>query len=254
MKSLKQRLHEGEAVFGTFISIGHSLTTEIVAQAGFDWLLIDLEHGLSTEADVLTQLQAIAHTGVSAVIRTEGSARQRIHKVLDAGAHGIMCPHVRNADEARAVVAAMRYAPHGVRGVAKMVRASGFGLHFEDYYHRTAAELLGVVQIECTEVLDHLDEIAATDGVDVLFIGPADLSMALGVFGQLDHPTFREAEERVIAAARRHGKSVGFLLFDNEDFPKYYERGVRFFASGTDALFLRNQALATARRLKALAG
>lgn len=251
-RSLKTRLQNDEPVFGTFISIGHTLTTEIVAKAGFDWVLIDLEHGLSSEQDVLQQLQAIEHTGVEAVIRVESSAKQRIHKVLDSGAHGIMCPHVKDAAEAASVVAAMRYAPHGVRGVAKMVRASGFGLRFQEYYHQTAAELLGVIQIECVEALDHLDAIAATEGVDVLFIGPADLSMALGIFGQLDHPKFLEAEAAIIAAAQRHGKAVGFLLFDNEHYQKYYDKGVRFFAAGTDALFLRNAAMSTAARLNEL--
>jgi 2-keto-3-deoxy-L-rhamnonate aldolase RhmA len=238
MKGLKQRLRNGEALIGTFLSLGNSLTTEIIAQAGFDWLLIDLEHGVGSEEDVLHQLQAIEHTNVSAIIRVEGYQRQRIHKVLDMGAHGIMCPRIDNAPQAQLVIKALQYPPVGIRGVAKMVRATQFGINFDQYSKTAADELLGVIQIETEESLDHLDQIANIDGVDVLFIGPADLSMALGIFGQLDNPKFTQAVKSITAAASKANKSVGILLFDPNDFDKYYEQGIRFFACGTDTLFL----------------
>jgi 2-keto-3-deoxy-L-rhamnonate aldolase RhmA len=246
MKGLKQRLNNGEALIGTFLSLGNSLTTEIIAQAGFDWLLIDLEHGVGSEEDVLHQLQAIEHTNVSAIIRVEGYQRQRIHKVLDMGAHGIMCPRIDNAQQAELVVRALHYPPAGIRGVAKMVRATQFGINFSQYSKNAAEELLGVIQIETTESLEHLDEIANINGVDVLFIGPADLSMALGIFGQLDHPTFIQAVEAIVTAASKANKSIGILLFDPNDFDKYYQQGIRFFACGTDTLFLSKGAVEVA--------
>jgi len=109
--------------------------------------------------------------------------------------------------------------------------------------------LLGVIQIETLEALNHLDEIAGIEGCDVLFIGPSDLSMALGIFGQLDHPKFLEAERTIISAAKKAGKAIGILILDPEDFRKYYDRGIRFFACGTDAFFLKNENQRTAERM-----
>lgn len=258
MSRLKQRLTQGEALIGTFLSLGNSLTTEIIAQSGFDWLLIDLEHGVGSEEDVLHQLQAIEHTHVPAVIRVEGFQRQRIHKVLDMGAHGIMCPRIDNAEEAALVVKALKYPPHGIRGVAKMVRATRFGTNFDEYNKHTADEILGIIQVETKGSLDCLDDIAKIPGVDVLFIGPADLSMALGIFGQLDHPDFTKAVDAIIAAALKAKKQAGILLFDPADFEKYYRLGIRFFACGTDTLFLskgaKEVAAALARQKQKLSG
>lgn len=249
MNRLKQRLQQGEALIGTFLSLGNSLATEIIAQSGFDWLLIDLEHGIGSEEDVLHQLQAIEHTKVPAIVRVEGFQRQRIHKVLDMGAHGIMCPRIDNVEEARLVVQALHYPPVGIRGVAKMVRATQFGVKFDEYYKRIADEIVGVIQVETKDCLDCLDEIAGLPGVDVLFIGPADLSMAQGVFGQLDHPDFMKAVEAIVEAALKAKKQVGILLFDPNDFEKYYRMGIRFFACGTDTLFLSKGAKEVAAAL-----
>ena len=130
-----------------------------------------------------------------------------------------------------------------------MVRATNFGANFDEYYKTAKENLLGVIQIETLESLHHLDEIAAVDGADVLFIGPADLSMALGIFGQLEHPKFLEAEAAIIAAASKAGKTIGFLLFDPNHFQRYYDKGIRFFACGTDALYLSNGAKQTAKML-----
>lgn len=242
MKNLKQRLKNNEVLIGTFLSLGNALSTEIVASAGFDWVLIDLEHGIGSEEDVLHQLQAIEHSPVSAIVRVESHQKQRIHKVLDLGAHGIMCPRINNEFEASQVVQALQYPPNGIRGVAKMVRATGFGANFERYMLDIEKNLLGVIQIETKESLDNLEQIAAVPGVDVLFIGPADLSMSLGIFGQLSHPDFVNAIDNIISAAKKHNKAVGILLFNPLDFKKYYDLGIRFFACGTDTLFLSNGA------------
>jgi 4-hydroxy-2-oxoheptanedioate aldolase len=242
MKRLKQRLKNNEVLIGTFLSLGNALATEIIASSGFDWVLIDLEHGIGSEEDVLHQLQAIEHTNVSAIVRVEGYQRQRIHRVLDLGAHGIMCPRINNATEADEVIKGLQYPPLGIRGVAKMVRATGFGANFDQYNADIKENLLGIIQIETKECLENLDEIAALPGVDVLFIGPADLSMSLGIFGQLSHPLFIEALDKILAAAKKWNKSIGILLFDPADFTKYYDLGIRFFACGTDTLFLSSGA------------
>ena len=134
MKGLKKRLRQGETLNGCWLNLGSALTAEIVGLAGFDWVLIDLEHGAGNEGDVLHQLQALEHTPTAPVIRVESHARQRIHRVLDMGAEGIMCPRINNLNEARETVSALRYPPEGGRGVAKMVRATGFGKDFTAYH------------------------------------------------------------------------------------------------------------------------
>jgi 4-hydroxy-2-oxoheptanedioate aldolase len=171
-------------------------------------------------------------------VRVESAERQRIHRVLDAGAEGVMCPHIDTTADAKKVVDGLRYPPGGSRGVAKMVRASGFGKNFAEYYSSANENILGVVQIETPEALKHLDEIAAIDGVDVLFIGPADLTMSLGIFGQFDHHLFTDAVNATVAAAKKAGKAVGILIFNPDEYNRYYEMGIRMIACGADATFV----------------
>lgn len=242
MKNLKKRIKQGETVNGCWLNLGSSVTAEIVGLAGFDWVLIDLEHGAGEEKDVLVQLQALEHTNTAAIVRVESSEKQRIHRVLDVGAEGIMCPHVDNADEARKVVNGLRYPPGGSRGVAKMVRTTGFGRNFDEYYSTANDNILGVVQIETAEALEQLDQIAELDGVDVLFIGPADLTMSMGIFGQFDHPRFKDAVKATVNAAQKAGKATGILFFNPDDYTRYHEMGIRMIACGADATFVADGA------------
>lgn len=252
MKNLKQRLKNGETLNGCWLNLGSPVTAEIVGLAGFDWVLIDLEHGAGSEKDVLSQLQALEHTNVGAIVRVESSAAQRIHRVLDMGAEGVMCPKVKDAEEALKVVKGLHYPPFGNRGVAKMVRATQFAQNFDTYYQNSHENILGIVQIETLEVLNHLDAVAQTDGVDVLFIGPADLSMELGIFGQFDHPKFLETLEKIVKAANDAGKSTGILFFNPDDYQKYRKMGIRLIACGADATFVAEGARNLAGKLKSL--
>ena len=237
-------------MFGCWLNLGSSLTAEMVGLAGFDWALIDLEHGAGEEKDVLAQLQSLEHTPAAAIVRVESSERQRIHRVLDLGAEGIMCPHVNDAAEAAGVVNSMFYPPDGSRGVAKMVRASGFGKNFAAYAGTAKETLVGMVQIETPEALHHLDDIAAVDGVDVLFIGPADLTMSLGIFGQFDHPLFLDALKATVNAAQKAGKATGILLFNPDDVPAYYKMGIHVIACGADGSFVAEGARNMIGRLR----
>jgi len=250
MKDFKKRLKNGETVNGCWLNLGSSITAEIVGLSGFDWVLIDLEHGAGAEKDVLHQLQALEHTPAAAVVRVESAQRQRIHRILDIGAEGIMVPRISNAGDAAAIASALHYPPDGSRGIAKMVRASGFGQHFPEYYKNGKENILGVVQIETAEVLNHLDAVAATDGIDVLFIGPSDLSMELGIFGQLDHPLFRDAVRATVSAAQKAGKAVGILLQNADDFKTYHDLGIRMIACGADGSFVSQGARNMANKLK----
>ncbi|WP_114750435.1 HpcH/HpaI aldolase family protein [Pleomorphovibrio marinus] len=252
MKGLKKRLQQGETLFGCWLNLGSPVTAEIVGLSGFDWVLLDLEHGAGEPKDLLHQLQALEHTTAAPVVRVESVAKERIHRILDVGAEGVMCPRIQTVDDARKAVSAMHYPPKGVRGVAKMVRATGFGHHFESYVQDAQENILGILQIETLEAMNHLDEIAKLGGVDVLFIGPADLTMALGIYGQLDHPKFVEAVDRIVAAAKKAGKSTGILLFNPDEFPTYQAKGIQLIACGSDATFVANGAGAMAKKLRGL--
>ena len=252
MKNIKTRIYNGETLIGCWLNLGSSLTAEIVGMSGFDWVLIDVEHGSGSESQVLQQLQALEHTPAAAFIRVESYQRQRFHRVLDFGAEGIMCPRINTLDEARLAAKAIRYPPDGIRGVARMVRATNFGSGFNEYYANQKKNLVCIVQIETEEILNSLDSIAAIDEIDVLFIGPMDLSMALGVFGQPDHPKFIDALKATADAAKKKGKAAGILLQNPEEFKKYYELGFRFIACGSDSSFVRSGANKMAEKLNEL--
>jgi 4-hydroxy-2-oxoheptanedioate aldolase len=251
VKNLKQRVLRGETVFGCFLSLGSAITAEIMGLAGYDWALIDLEHGAGGEREALTQIQALEATPAAAVVRVESSARQRAHRVLDLGACGVMFPRINSAGEAREAVSAMRYPPQGVRGVAFSNRACAFGSNFLSYMEAAPSTLFSIIQIETPQAVANVDSIAAVDGVDVLFIGPSDLSHSLGILGQFEHPDYRDAIDKTAAAAARHRKVTGILLPKPDDLAFYRERGFTFLASGSDGVLLNNAARALTARLRA---
>jgi 4-hydroxy-2-oxoheptanedioate aldolase len=250
VKNLKARVCNGETVFGCFLSLGSPITAEIMGLAGYDWALIDLEHGAGGEREALSQMQALEATGAAAVVRVESSVRQRSHRMLDLGACGLMFPRVSSAEEARDAVAAMRYPPQGVRGVAFSNRACAFGSNFRPYMEASLDSLLCVVQVETPEAVANVEAIAAVDGVDVLFIGPSDLSHSMGILGQFDDPRYKDAVDRTAAAAARHGKASGILLPKADDLEFYRERGFTFLGAGSDGVLLNNAARALVARLK----
>jgi 4-hydroxy-2-oxoheptanedioate aldolase len=242
MFEIRRRVLNHDVVFGSFINLGSPLTAEIVAMAGFDFLLIDLEHGAGYEAHLLGQLQAIAHTGAASVVRVEANDRPRFHRVLDLGAQGIMIPHVDTAEQAKQAIANMRYPPAGVRGVAISNRACGFGSNFAEYFKNADQGLLAVMQIESTEAVENAEAIATVDGVDVLFVGPLDLSHSLGITAQFDHPKLLEACRKVARAAESAGKTAGILMPRAEDFAMWFGMGYRFLPCYSDGGMLNTAA------------
>lgn len=234
MKTLRSRVLGGELVTGTWLNLGSNISAEIAARAGFDWVLIDLEHGSGNEADLVSQLQAVDTTETVSIVRIAWNETPRFKRTLDMGPGGIMIPYVNTAEEARQAAASMRYPPQGVRGAARFHRANGFGQQFASYFAEANDKLLTVVQIETVEAVGNAEEIAAIKGVDVLFVGPLDLSVSLGITGQMQHPDFRAAIKRVIEACRTHGKSPGILLPNADGIPDAVEDGFRFLAAGSD--------------------
>jgi len=230
----RSRVLARELVAGTFINLGSSITAEITAGSGFDWLLIDIEHGSADLESLMTQLQAIGGSSAVPLVRIASNEPARFKRVLDMGAGGVMIPYVSTAEEAKQAVASMRYPPRGVRGVAKLNRGSGFGQNFDDYFANAHEQLVCVVQIETVEALDNIDEIAAVDGVDVLFIGPLDLSVNMGIPEQFTHERFLEARAKVVEAAKNAGKAAGILLLNTDMIADTLKAGFTCVAVGSD--------------------
>jgi 4-hydroxy-2-oxoheptanedioate aldolase len=247
----RQRVLAREWVPGTWLNLGSSLTAEIAGQLGFDWLLLDHEHGPGGEDTMLHQLQAVAATPAVPIVRIAANETPRFKRALDMGAQGIMAPFVSTVAEARAAVAAMRYPPHGVRGVAKMHRSVSFGADFEDYYQHAHEWLVTVAQIENTEGVNNADAIAAIEGIDVLFVGPTDLTCNMGIRDQLDHPQFIDALKRVVAAAKGSGKAAGILIHNPALVAKCRELGYTFVALGSDGGAVRSGLQAIGKTLRA---
>ncbi len=241
-RSFRDRTLAGETLFGLFIDLASPASAELCAAAGYDWLLVDLEHGAGTEDDLPGQLRAIELGGPAALVRPQSGERIRIGRALDLGARGIMVPRLDSADQAREAVTFLRYPPQGIRGVATRVRGAGLGVVGHADVQRLNERVVGIIQIESVGGLRDADEIAAIDGVDVLFVGPADLSHSLGIPGQFQHADYLGALERVVAACRAHGKAAGILVYDTAVVPRHLELGFTFVGIGADGAFVADTA------------
>jgi len=236
----KRARAEGRGQIGLWCSLGSPYVAEVVAGAGFDWLLIDTEHAPNDLRSVLAQLQAVAGYDVSAIVRPAANDAVLIKQYLDIGAQSLLIPYVQNPDEARAAVAAVRYPPAGMRGVSSMSRASRFG-RVKDYAPKAASEICLLLQLETIEALGHLETIAAIDGVDGIFIGPADLAASMGHVGNPGHPEVRAMIEQTISRIAALGKSAGILTPDTAFARRCIELGARFTAVGMDiGMLVRN--------------
>lgn len=238
MKKFKEKLRGGEAVHGCWLNLGSTISAEIVGQAGYDWLLIDLEHGAGDVHIMYQQLQALSGSTATPFVRIDDIRRPKVQQILDAGSSGVMFPQVKSRQEAQEAVSMMYYPPKGIRGTAKMVRAARFGHSFDEYKSSLADTLVGIVQIETLEGVANIDEIAAIDGVDVLFVGPSDLTAAMNIPGQITHPEYLSVVKQVANAAAKAGKVSGVLLLDIDHYDIYYNLGYRFIACGADATFV----------------
>ena len=229
----KRALREGRRQIGLWCSLPGSYATELLAGAGFDWLLFDTEHSPGDVLTVLPQLQAAAPYPVAPVVRPAGNDTVLIKRFLDIGAQTLLIPYVQTPDEAERAVAAMRYPPRGIRGVSALTRATRFG-RAEDYARRAEEELCLLVQIESGDALDRLEAIASVEGVDGIFIGPADLAASLGHPCAAGHPEVVAAVEDAITRIVALGKPAGILTPDPEFARRCVDLGTTFTAVGVD--------------------
>lgn len=241
---LRARIRGGAPLFGVWAGLGSPLAAELLGRAGFDWVVVDLEHGAATESELLAHLTAIEVTGAAALVRPQSGERLRVGRALDLGAAGIVVPRLDTAEQAREAVTFLRYPPDGQRGVALLTRGARLGAvgHGEVAY--VNRDIVGVVQIETPSALREAEGIAAIDGVDVLFVGPADLSHSLGVPGRFDDETYLAGLRSVVDACRAHHKAAGILLYDPASFGPHLEMGFTFIGLGADLSFVANGARA----------
>jgi 4-hydroxy-2-oxoheptanedioate aldolase len=246
---LKRALREGRPQIGCWSSLASHISVEILAGSGFDWLLLDTEHAPNELPMVHSQLQAMEGGTATPVVRAAWNDAVIIKRLLDVGVQNLLVPFVQTPDEARRAVAATRYPPDGIRGVAVAIRANRWG-RVTDYPRRANAEIGLIVQLETRLALENLEAIAAVEGIDGLFIGPSDLAADLGHPGDNRHPDVRATIEDAIARIRATGKFPGILAPVEADARHWLERGCLFVAVGNDAILLARQSEALAQKFK----
>ncbi len=232
--SFKAALAAGRQQIGLWSTLSTAFAAEMVAGAGFDWLLLDTEHSPGDVLTVLAQLQALSGYALTPVVRPASNDAVLIKRFLDSGAQTLLIPYVQSAEEARLAVAATRYPPDGIRGVSALTRATRFG-RVADYPAKVASELCLLVQIETQQGLDSLEDIAAVKDVDGVFIGPGDLAASLGHIGELKHPIVVSAVEDALRRLAAIGKPAGILTADPDFAERCIELGCLFTAVGVDA-------------------
>lgn len=237
MKNFRSRAVSNGQLVGTFAEIPHPVAIEVMAQAKPDFICIDWEHGQIARDQIENLIRACDVHAVPAMVRVPGHSPGEIAAALDSGAQGILVPRVSTAAQAAAVVKASRYPPEGERGVGPG-RATGYGYRIFDYLAEANSSIVVAVQVETAEGLANVDAIAATEGVDVVFIGPGDLSVSLDAYRPEGAQKLAKAIEKIIAATLTRGKAAGIFCGRPEDVGRWAARGASFFILASDTMFL----------------
>jgi 2-dehydro-3-deoxyglucarate aldolase len=252
---VKERLRRGQVSIGTWLSMAHESIAEILATAGYDWVVIETEHTAIDVSEVLRLIIALEGRGTVPLVRLAWNDPIQAKAVLDSGAAGVLIPMINTRADAELAVRCVKYPPLGCRGVG-LARAQGYGQAFAEYVRRANDDTLLIVQIEHVDAVRNIDAILSVPGIDGTFIGPYDLSTSMGLPGQLDHADVVAAKRRVLEATIAHGLAPGIHLVHPETAAGALEQcvgeGYRFIALGTDILFLGNSCralLADARRV-----
>ena len=211
--SLKERLARSELTIGSWITLGHPAIAEIMASAGFDWLVLDMEHSVIELSEAQAIIQVLDKQQCPAIVRLTSNHPDQIKRVMDAGATGVMIPMIKSAEDARAAVSSVYYPPQGRRGVG-LARAQGYGAHFQEYRQWLIANAIIVVMIEHIEAVEQIDAILAVPGIDAYIIGPYDLSGSMGKPGELDHPQVQDAIQHILNAGKRLQKPGGIHIIE----------------------------------------
>ena len=242
MRLLKQRLQNKEFTIGSWITIGNSTIAEILANAEYDWLVVDLEHTTISLEQAGELIRTIELSGVSSLVRLTSNNEDQIKRVMDAGAQGIVVPMVKSVEDARLAVAATRYPPLGIRGVG-LARAQGYGSFFQKYLSWQSDIDSGpvvIVQIEHVDAVANLEKILNVEGVDAFIIGPYDLSCSMGIPGEFDHPKFKQIIENIIEIGRKTSAVSGIHIVepDIKKLSEAIKAGHKFIAYSVDIRML----------------
>ena len=246
----KERLAKGEAVYGPFMKATDAAFVECSGYAGFDFVILDMEHGPVGFSGLQHLVRAAEVSDVISVVRTYDSLEMTIGKALDLGAKGIQVPQVRSASEAREVVKAARFFPDGERGVCRFVRAARYSAIPRDVYFKKANRSLVILQIEGTQAIDELDEILRVEGFDILFVGPYDLSQSLGVPGQVSHPSVIKAIEDITGKARAAGVVLGVFCDTPESAALWRKAGIQYISYSVDVGIYMEACISIIHKLK----
>lgn len=235
---LKKALKDGRTQFGCWINMASTIGVELAGRAGFDWILIDAEHGPNGINEITAQLQALEGLGTPSVVRIPIGETWIIKQILDAGAQSILVPIVESAEQVRSLVAAVRYPPNGNRGVGSAVsRAGQFG-NLTDYLQSADQQICLIVQLETRAGIDALDEMLAEDGIDGIFIGPSDLAADMGYLGELNAPVVQHTIADALRRISASGKAAGILSLKDSETPAHLENGARMIGIASDVLEL----------------
>ncbi len=231
----RERLKTGKALLGPFINLCHPAVMEIAGLAGFDFAIIDTEHGEISTDRALDMIRAAQLAGVSPILRVYGNQPELIGKALDMGAEGVQIPQVCSKAEALSAVSAAKFSPTGSRGCNRFVRAARYSnMGKEEFFGKSNDTTAVLVQVEGKQGMDNLEEILTVPGIDVLFIGPYDLSASLGIPGQIDHPLLIEAMDKTLALAKKAGVALGFFVDDIPTAIKWKNRGIQYISFSAD--------------------
>ncbi|MDR3220158.1 MAG: aldolase [Dysgonamonadaceae bacterium] len=234
LKVFKEKLKKGEAVYGPFMKTGDAAFVECAGHAGFDFAILDMEHGPVDFFHLQNLIRGAEATGILPVVRTYNSSETAISKALDLGAKGVQVPQIQSVEEAREVVKAAKYFPKGERGVCRFVRAAGYASTPRNEYFAQANEALVILQVEGKQVLNHLDSILRVEGLDILFIGPYDLSQSLGVPGQVSHPDVIAAIRKITEQAKQAGVVTGVFCDTFEAAALWRNAGIQYLSYSVD--------------------
>jgi 4-hydroxy-2-oxoheptanedioate aldolase len=249
INAFKKALKEGRTQIGLWSTLCSNMGADAIADAGFDWIVLDTEHSPNEPPDLVRQMQALRGGTATPVVRPAWNDAVLFKRILDLGAQTLLVPFVQNAEEARKAVAATRYPPHGIRGVATTARGSRFG-RVKDYLKLANEQICVLVQVETLDAVKRLPEIAAVDGVDGVFIGPSDLAASMGHIGNFAHPEVQATISGAIGAIRAAGKAGGYLTGNEEEAKKRIAEGFQFVAVGNDLGILARGADALAKKFK----
>ena len=234
IKKFRERLSSGECVYGPFMKTGDPMFVEAVGNTGFDFVILDMEHGPVSLESQQNNMRAAALTNVLPIIRVKDMAENTIGSVLDAGACGVQVPQVKSVAEAESVVRSARFYPYGMRGLCRFVRAAGYSSTDKYEYVNSSKDLLVIIQLEGIEAIKCVDEILDINGIDIIFIGPYDLSQSLGLPGQVDHPVVISEIKKIVEKAKLKHKVVGTFVDDLTALNRWRDAGVQYLSYNVD--------------------